>query len=225
MAGLAKEFGVSTTNIRKTVRRGVPGDEEATKVPVSGASIAKFAKRAKSILWRQNGKDKKTYNTWQERVNDLTDNGGCTRHQAIVQVSKDYKCLERLFAEYDVSAHDPNPDSHPQIRQHGQPEPVDGVMSEARVQSHRENLAWAIDMAGRYLRTGEKPDTTPNDAAYFMYRQAIDDPKEFFAKYTQIQAKPNEEEEADRLARTTGKRAISEIDQMLDVLEEHGEAV
>lgn len=219
---LAKLFGVSESTIRKIIKRGPP-DEKVVKQKETRSSMVAFAKRARSILWRQDGKDKKTFDAWRSRVEDLETNGGCTHEGAIIQASKDFKCLARLFREYDTSAHDPNPESHPEILRHGQPEPVDGITCEGKSLSHRENLAWAIEAAGKFLRTMEKPKTCPNDAAYFLYRQACDDPKEFHAKYTQVVGKPNEDEEAERKARTSGQRSIEEIDRMLDVLDKEEE--
>jgi len=90
------------------------------------------------------------------------------------------------------------------------------IESEDIVQSHRKNLQWAIKAAGKFLRTKQKPETCPNDAAFFLFMQAIDQPKEFMAKVTQIESKQEEEEEAD--IKKSCKRSIEEIEKILEKL-------
>jgi predicted transcriptional regulator len=220
MSILAKEFGVSLTTVSKYVRKaagksqGQPQEQRSTPA----TAIRDFAKRARSIIWRQDGKDKTTYDKWQVRITEL-EKGGLNNKQAIVQASKDFPCLEKLFREYDVGEFDPHPESHPRIHMHGKPAPMDGIENEEREQSHRENLSWAIDAAGKFLRTGEAPISTPNDAAYYLYRQACEEPKDFLGKYTQIEAKGGDDLEEQRQAKRSGKRAIDEIDEMLSELD------
>jgi len=88
-------------------------------------------------------------------------------------------------------------------------------------QSYRQNLAWAIDAAGHYLRTKEFPATCPNNSAYFLLQQALDSPKEFMTKVNQIEGRKDEE---DQTLQAASKRAIEEIDAMLaTLLEDEGE--
>lgn len=214
---LAKEYGVSQTTIQKILRRANTKRAKPEK-STPATSIREFAKRARSILWRQDGKVKGTYDRWQRLVKEFETDGGMNKNQAIVQASKDFPCLKRLFREYNVGENDPHPDSHPDIHMWGQPAPLDGIECEEREQSHRENLSWAIDAAGRFLRTGEAPTKCPNDAAYYLYRQACDEPKDFLGKFTSVEMKGGDDLEEQRLARKSGKRSIAEIEEMLAVI-------
>lgn len=180
-------------------------------------SITEFKKRAKSVLWRQGkGTERKEYNKWKDKVEDLKAGASYTEAQAIVQASKDYACLRPLFREYDIRGHDPNPGSHNGIEYHGE---SSEVLNEEKEQTHRENLKWALLAAGERKRTGKAPEITPNNAAYYLYEQAIEDPKDFLAKYTQIEAKGDGDEEDRRLMQRSGKRRIAEINEMLQVIE------
>jgi hypothetical protein len=86
------------------------------------------------------------------------------------------------------------------------------IVSENRAQSHRENLAWAIDAAGRHLRTGEAPQIVPNNAAFFLYKQAIDEPKDFLTKVNQLELKRTEQQNTHKKA---CEKTIAEIDDIL----------
>jgi len=220
-AELAKDFGVAITTIRKYVRAG--GAKKPVKQRITPAtSMVEFKKRAKSILWRQdsgNSKGRKAYNSWMEKVDEFK-KGGMNPQQAVVQASKDFSCLAQLFREYDVGENDPHPGSHPTIQQYGQPTAMEGIECEGKSQSHYENLMWAIAAAGKLLRTGDAPETAPNDAAYFLYRQACDDPKEFLGKFTQVDMRSGDDLEEQRLAKKTGERSIDEINEMLQTLTE-----
>jgi len=203
--------------------------EHGAKKPVvmfEKRSIVEFESRAKSVLWRQEpGRDenRKSYNSWMEKVKTLQspEGAGYTHAQAVVQASKDYPCLNRFFREYDLSAFDPNPESHPQIRQI---ENLSGnesnVVCEGKTQSYRDSLRWAIDAAGAFLRTGLQPKMCPCDTAWYLYQQAISEPKDFLAKIGQIESKNSFESEDDISIRKSGKRSIAELNSMLTVLEE-----
>ena len=187
-------------------------------------NVVEFAKRVKSVLWRQDSgkKERPKYDAWQEKVKELEskDGAGYTNNQAIVQASKDYPCLARLFREYDLSDFDPNPESHPTLKQFGKTQNTPGkVTCENKKQTYRESLRWAIDAAGAYLRTNEEPVMCPCDAAWYLYRQAIEEPKDFLGKVGQIEAKISNESEDEKNARKSGKRSIAEIDAMLSELE------
>jgi len=221
-AALAKEFKVSISTIGKIIKKANAGRPMKTKQgprATPAAAIVQFAKRARSILWRQeSGVVKKSYDKWKQAVEELKKNGGYTQQQAIVQVSKDFPCLRRLFKEYNVSDFDPNPDSHPTVENWGQ-KSVDDIECEGKKQSHRQNLMWAIEAAGKYLRTDITPSKAPNDAAYYLYRQAIEEPKDFLGKFTQIESRADDEGERQRRSREKGQRSISEIEEMLAELD------
>jgi len=224
-ADLAREFGVSTEAISKTCKRRGAIRPRIKPDPATASNVAEFAKRARSILWRQNtGTEKPEYDAWTERVEEL-ERGGLDRSRAIVRASKEFRCLHRLFREYDVSEFDPNPESHPTIRHfggHGS-SGEEKIRSEGKQQSYRESLRWAIEAAGRHLRTGETPTSCPCDAAYYLFRQAIDEPRDFMGRIGQIESKTDADAEARRNAEKSGRRSIAEIDKMLARLNEESE--
>jgi hypothetical protein len=183
--------------------------------------ITEFSKRVKSVLWRQDtGKDKPTYNSWKSRVDFLSskDGGAYTKHEAIVRASKEYKCLERLFREYDLRAFDPNPESHPNIVMKPSISPnstLGGVICEDKQRTYRESLQWAIEAAGRYQRVNEMPISCPCDAAYYLFQQAITEPKDFLSRVGQIEAKGAGESEEEKDLKRAGKRSIKELEEMI----------
>ncbi len=180
--------------------------------------VQEFRSRCRSMLWRHDGGVKKEYERFEARVSALMDRSKYGILQATVQAAKDHKCLKRLFREYDVSAFDPNPDSHPSLVSDDLE--ITDIKNEEKEQTHRENLQWAIAMAGRYLRTNEEPAVVPNDAAYYLYQQACAEPKDFLSKFNQIESKGDSELDERKKSRNAGKRRIEEIDEMLSMLEE-----
>ena len=206
-----------------------PTETEKIKKPFAVSRVVtEFAKRVKSALWRQDtGKEKPKYDAWKKRVAELESSKGAgyTHAQAVVQASKDYLCLHRLFREYDLSSFDPNPASHPNIRQFGEPKSKDAdeVICEGKKQSYRQSIQWAIDAAGNFLRTGVEPVSCPCDAAWYLYEQARNEPKDFLGKINQVEMKGDSESEDVRNAKKSGRRSIAEIDAMLATLEEDGE--
>ncbi len=218
---LGKAFGVAPTTIRKYVI-SAGAEKPKDKKPSNNTSIKRFAARARKLLWKQRkGKeDKKSqYEKWNEEV-DRLEGKGVNRNSAIVLTSKEFGCLHVLFREYDVRGFDPNPGSHPDIQHYGQQRECETVDCEGIEQTHRENLTWAIEAAGMYLRTNEEPMIAPNDAAYFLYKQARDDPKEFLGKYTQVDLRGGDDQEEENLAKKAGERSIEEINEMLKTLNE-----
>lgn len=198
------------------------------KKPAQNRNVVEFAKRVKSVLWRQDtgNKERPKYEGWKKKVEGLEskDGAGYTNNQAIVQASKDYPCLARLFREYDLSDFDPNPESHPTLKRFGETrKSTDGVVCEGKKQTYRETLQWAIDTAGAFIRTGIEPNTCPSDAAWYLYRQAIEEPKDFLAKIGQVETKFVGESEDDKNARKSGRKTIAEIDSMLATLKEEAE--
>ena len=186
--------------------------------------VTKFASRVRSILWSQDvGKEKPTYAAWKSKVEFLQDKNGAayTKSEAIVQASKDYPCLERLFREYDLRKFDPNPDSHPNLLMRADLEPAkqaglaDGVICANKQQTYRESLQWAIDAAGKFFRTQQKPSVCPCDAAYYLYQQAISEPKDFLGRVGQIESKGISETQEEKDIRRSGKRSLKELESML----------
>ncbi len=220
---LSKKFGCAPTTIRKYCKRF--GAKKPPKPRTEGkstndTSVYKFAKRARKVLWRQNSggpSDRVQYNEWNDQIEALVDKG-MNKSQATVQASKDFDCLHSLFSEFDLAPSDPNPESHPNIQTHGRQGVENDIECEGVVQSHRENLAWAIEAAGRYLRTGEHPAVAPNDAAYFLYTSACNDPREFLGKFTQVDLRGGDDGEEERLSRKSGERSIEEINSMLEAM-------
>ena len=184
-------------------------------------SVTEFTKRVKSVLWRQDtGKEHPTYESWLSRVAFLQDKdgGAYTKQQAIVRASKEYECLHRLFREYDLKAFDPNPESHPNLVMKSDIAPdntLAGVVCEERVQTYRQSLQWAIEAAGCYLRTGQRPASCPCDTAFYLYQQAIAEPKDFLGRVGQIEAKGVGDSEEDKDTKRAGKRSIKELESML----------
>jgi hypothetical protein len=180
--------------------------------------MKEFKKRCRSILWRQDGKDKKVYDRFERLIQEFVKDGGMTADQAVVEAAKDFPCLKRLFREFDVSEYDPHPESHPDT-----PEPEkkreSTIRNEGRELPYRENISWALTAAGEYLRKGEEPKSCPNDQAYFLYVQAKEQPKEFMQRLGQVESKGDDDREEKRLARKSSNRAIKEIDAMLAELE------
>lgn len=222
---LAEEFKVCKNTIVRVCR-----DLRALRPklrPAKTKDLTEFATRAKSILWRQDGgTDRKTYEAWKARVEELAskDGGGLAKNEAIVRASKEYPCLGRLFREYDVRAYDPNPESHAHIQHAGTPIAAGSeVTCEGIDQTYRESLRWAGDAAGMTTRTGVRPSTCPCDFAWYLYEQAISDPKDFLSRVGQVEAK-GDQEAADRLnAKAAGTMSIAEIDGMLAELKQEEE--
>jgi hypothetical protein len=216
---LARKYDCSAKLIAKTAKQ-LGAEKPPPKKAFDGRAITEFSKRAKSILWRQEkGKEHPSYDKWVERVGSLIDGAGMKKNEAIIQASKDFTCLRQLFREYDVTQFDPHPESHPGIKKHGEKKQIEQVACENIKQSYRDSLRWAITAAGKHLRTGVGPSKVPCDAAWWLYQQAIEEPKDFMAKVSQIEAKADAEYEAERMARQVGTKSMAEIDEMLSELD------
>ncbi len=207
----------------------LPVETPSTEKPLAVSRVVtEFAKRVKSALWRQDP-DKKhpRYDIWTKKVAELesSEGAGYSHAQAIVQASKDYTCLHRLYREFDTIAFDPNPDSHPQIRRFGESKSKDlsEVICEGKKQPYRQSLNWALDNAGTFLRTGLEPVTCPCDTAWYLYIQARNEPRDFLTKVNQVEMKGDSESEDVRNAKKSGRRSIAEIDAMLAELESTSE--
>jgi len=82
-------------------------------------------------------------------------------------------------------------------------------------QSHHKNLTWALSAAGRFMRTGEVPMECPNDAAFYLYKQAVADPNSFLAKLTQLEVRQGQDEKSS----VGVPKSVLEIEKMLSALE------
>lgn len=199
--------------------------QSSAKKKVSGI-ITEFAKRVKSSLWREDNGP--SFNAWTTKVEYLmtAEGGGYTKNQAVILASKDYPCLKMIFRDYDIKEFDPKPESHPDILYKSDlvsDNTLNGVVCENTEQTYKENLQWAISAAGKERRTGEKPKTCPNDTAYYLYIQAISEPKEFMSRLGQVEIKhSNSESEEDKEINRSGKRSVKEIEYMVQELMNDG---
>jgi hypothetical protein len=88
------------------------------------------------------------------------------------------------------------------------------VVIEERSQSYRDNILWAMNTAGEYSRTKTHPITCPNNSAWFLYMQAIDEPKDFMAKVNSIESKSDDGLDKDIIR--ASKKSLSEIEKFLE---------
>jgi hypothetical protein len=92
------------------------------------------------------------------------------------------------------------------------------VICENKEQTYRQNLRWAIDAAGDFHRTGHKPKGCPNNSAWFLYVQAVKDPKDFLGKIGQVESKG--EDDPNKELRIFTQHSIEEIDVFLESLQQ-----
>ncbi len=221
MATLAREHKVCKASIAKYCRKESRKKEPFTEQRNTPATLfKKFARSANVILWRQNKTRKLLLEQWEARKLELKE-GGLGDKQAIVMASKDFHCLHPLFLQYPVNEFDPDPDSHPRIHMHGEEIKMDGIECDGQELTHAQNLMWAMNAAGNYFRTKELPKKCPNNSAYFLYRQAIEDGDKFMAKYQQMMLdKAKNPDEGDKSIKLGSRKSIEEIGLMLDTLGE-----
>jgi len=215
-------MGIGVTIASMTVmltRRKKPG---ATTTGITMmTAIEQFAKEARKTLWPLS-KDHTEYYAWDERIKELRKEKGYTKAQAQVQAAKEQPACLRLFGRHDVTSYDPEPGSHEDvelfIRRHRdkRAQDAEGVVNEQKDLSYRESLAWATEAAGRFIRTGEAPSTCPNDTAFYLYRRAIEEPKDFLGKVNQLELKAKVDSGDEKEV----KRSIDEIDMMLEAFGE-----
>ena len=92
------------------------------------------------------------------------------------------------------------------------------IQSDDKEQSYRDNLLWAIQAAGTKLRTGNRPNSCPNDKAFFLYQQACENPKDFMTKFSQVETKEKDDADTKKAKRST-EFMIEEIERQLKTLE------
>jgi hypothetical protein len=89
------------------------------------------------------------------------------------------------------------------------------IVFEDKDQSYRDNLKWAINAAGLYLRSKKKPKSCPNNAAWFLYQQALNEPKDFLTKVSQVESRVDGGESERELKKST-RHSIEEINSFLE---------
>lgn len=220
-SALAKEYDVAVGTLKKAivkVRRG--------KLPTPGmppVTIVEFKSRARKILWRLNpGKEKIQYDRWEAMCKELNGTGGMSADQAVVQASKSFDALKPLFATCDVSALDPHPGSHADITHYSKDASAPTIRCLFKTLPNRDNLAWAIEAAGRFLGEKIEPDECPNWAAYYLYNQARSDPNNFTGKYLSVTGRGDGDEDPEGVKKS-GKKSITEINSMLELLNQKPE--
>lgn len=92
----------------------------------------------------------------------------------------------------------------------------DRVESEGKKQSYRENINWAMEAAGEYLRTKVRPKICPNDSAWFLYCCAIEEPKDFLAKVSAVEKSTEDPTGAE--SKKSTKKSLAEIETFLENL-------
>ena len=221
MKTLAREFKVCVASIAKYCRKENRKEKPLSEQQNTPSTLfKKFAQSVRLVLWRENKTRKLLYEQWEKRVLELKQDGMGDK-QAVVMASKDFHCLHPLFLQYPVNEFDPDPDSHPHIHMHGEEVKMDGMECEEHELTHAENLQWAINAAGIHHRTHEPPKKCPNNSAYFLYRQAIDDGDKFMAKYQQMMLdKAKNPNSGDESIKRGAQKSIAEISSMLDTLGE-----
>ena len=214
-AELASEFGVSSNTIYAILKRNKITASASGKNTAS-REVSEFAKRVRSILWRT---DKRRYEKWQQKVASLETDGGMSRREAIVQASKDYTELRKLFREFNVSDYDPNEDSHAGIEHKSSPSVRKGIPYTGEKLTQLDSLRWASTSAGHYLNTGSPPDKAPNAECFFYYRMALDEPREFMSRMVQLFARYDESTAEEKRVKRDTEMAVDEIMRNLTLLE------
>ncbi len=196
-----------------------PGGHKTPQTVKSG--FQGFEQRVKALLWgrmRGPNKERPDYVEWKRLVDGWKDEKLVSRRQAVVNASLKFDCLSEIIADCDLTEYGisrSGKSSGPESDSESLAIPNENIK-----QSYRENLRWAISAAGKFLRTGDEPKTCPNDAAYYLYRQARRDEKDFLAKIGQVEAKSTSQDEIEEDDRKQATKSINEIDEMLATLDE-----
>ena len=181
-----------------------------------GSSVDKFEREAKTILWRRiRGTDKARpdYDRWKTRIAEISVQEGISRREAVLQASQEETCLAPLMNEYDFESY--GVIGTPQIMEGG-----GGTICRNEELSYRENLRWALDAAGEFQRTKNYPVECPNNSAWYLLTQAIEDAKDFLAKLGQVEVKASERDILVEDTQRHGKQSIKDLDDQLATLNE-----
>lgn len=88
------------------------------------------------------------------------------------------------------------------------------VVIEGRETSYRESLNWALEAAGRFLRTHASPETCPNDSTWYLYCQACESPKDFLSHIHQVEGRATDD--GGKEISQEARRSIAEIEAILE---------
>lgn len=158
----------------------------------------------------------KKYSGWRQEVKKVYKDSTFTPRQARIEACKRLPGLHHLLEKYDVRIFDRDTSTYPMSEKQ---KPPSEIVIEGREQSYRENLRWAIEAAGAFQRTKVPPALCPNNTAYYLYTQAVAEPKEFLSRLGQVELKTDYSEEERQNANKAANRSITEIDQMLNEIE------
>ena len=192
----------------------VPADKPIPKPNVG--TIKDFVSRVRSVLW---GIDQNQYEHWLTRVEFFQDTAGYTLSEAQVRAAKEFHACRPFFREYDIRQFDKEPGSHPDILFFGDEKRERQVVCRDEPLTYREALRWAVSAAGMHLRTGQEIYDVPNDMAYYLYQQALADPKDFITKLGTSENREDSDDILERNTRKFSERAVSEIDRWLNEIE------
>lgn len=185
-----------------------------------GTSVKQFESDAKKLLWaktRTPGNKHPDYDNWKTRIAEITSQRKISRLEAVLIASKERACLAPLMNEYDFESY--GIVGSPDINEGG-----GGIVCLNKKQSYRDNLRWALSAAGELQMLGVQPAECPNNSAYYLYTQALEDPKDFLQKIGQVESKVLESERELEDTKRQSKRSISELDEQLATLEEEEKA-
>jgi len=224
---IAKEFNVAPTTIaRGSKERSIQAAARGIGAKgIREPQLKKFAAEARSLIWRADTKiDEKhpQYFAWKDNIEVLKERHRITYGAALIQASKNVQILWPLFRKFNVERYDKFPTSHPTItryREQGFSERKGVTVKNEQIeQDHKANLNWAIAAAGENQRTGNPPTSCPNDAAYFLYEQAISSPGTFLSRFTSMESKVDVGVSKDERTRDD-QRSLDEINNMLSALD------
>jgi hypothetical protein len=122
--------------------------------------------------------------------------------EAICKLAEDYHCTEKTVKRH--------------VQRGMRSEMEVTIPSEGKQQSYRQNLNWALEAAGRFIRTKDEPESCPNDAAFFLYTQAVAEPKDFMAKVSTLEK--GSEDQSDREEKRSTRKSLAEIEAFLEKL-------
>jgi hypothetical protein len=211
---VAEDLQIARATLDKWIKEfgGVPYDFNEEETPTTRVGTIKdFVSRVRSILW---GVDQRQYEQWLSRV-EYFQSQDYSLPEAQVRAAKEFGALNLIFREYDVKQFDRDPDSHPNIVFFGDEKRKRQIVSLDQEMSYRDCLRWAASAAGAHLRTGEEFYEVPNDTAFYLYQQALADPKDFMTKFGTMENREDAEDMLEKSTRRQTERSVEEIDKWL----------
>jgi hypothetical protein len=210
------ELEISPATLNNWIAEFKGEDLEVPEGPSKIGTVVDFAKRVRSVLW---GIDKAQYDKWISRVAYFEEHG-YTQAQAQVRAAKEFPACRPFFREYDIKVFDRDTGSHPDIVFFGDEPRAREIVCLNQEMSYRENLRWAAMAAGQHQRTGQEFYEVPNDTAFYLYQNALSDPKDFMTKLGTMEGREDMEALLEKSTRKMADRAMSEIDKWLSEIEE-----